>query len=335
MNIFKLVPVFFLEKLRVIFKSLGKKEDKIKKLLILNKFNKKFNKLKNLQEDFNPKKKINKKIKIFAVVCFYFNKDKINNLITVCKSLIEIDRNNEINIITNKSKKYLLKMLKKEIKFNIKIVEIKNLANDRMLPWHHINIMKKNFSRKNITHFTYLEDDILLTKTNFAYWQNSKKILKQFNLIPGFVRTEANQKNKQTYAIDFEKKIKIKNLPKFVINKIYQFVNSQFPYQGMYLYDRELMREYLFGPISNPDFGHGAYKVEFHNKEMINLDLMAKANIGLTFYKVPNYFNNRIVILYNKINDNIDESCCIKHLTNRYANEKSSFGNIKLKEALN
>ena len=67
---------------------------------------------------------------------------------------------------------------------------------------------------------------------------------------------------------------------------------------------------------------------------MINLDLMAKANIGLTYMNVPEGFNNRLVTLYNKDQKKIDEASCIKHLSQRYSNEESSFGNIKLEEAL-
>ena len=61
--------------------------------------------------------------------------------------------------------------------------------------------MKNAFKNKSYTHFLYLEDDICINKKNFLYWYNSRKFLKKFNLIPGFIRTE-NKKNK-LYAIDF------------------------------------------------------------------------------------------------------------------------------------
>ena len=35
--------------------------------------------------------------------------------------------------------------------------------------------------------------------------------------------------------------------------------------------------------MSNPDCGHGAFNLKYLDKRMINLDLMAKANIGLTY----------------------------------------------------
>ena len=84
--------------------------------------------------------------------------------------------------------------------------------------------MRKLYNRKDITHFLYLEDDILISKDNFNYWVNSRKILKKFNLIPGFIRTEINQETKEIYAIDFVMKTKLKYLPKISINQNYFFV---------------------------------------------------------------------------------------------------------------
>ena len=194
--------------------------------------------------------------------------------------------------------------------------------------------MKKLYDNKEITHFLYLEDDILISKANFYYWLNSREILKEFNLIPGFIRVETNQNNNEFYAVDFTKENNIKKLPNIKVNESYRFVNHKFPYQGMYLYDRELMNEHLMGPSSNPDCGHGAFDTNFINSKMINLDLMAKANIGLSYINIPKGFFNRMVTLYNNKKKEVDLNCQIKHLTNKYTNLKSIHGNVKLKDAL-
>ena len=153
-------------------------------------------------------------------------------------------------------------------------------------------------------------------------------------MIPGFVRTEINQKNNEVYAIDFVKENNLKYLPKVSIGNDYYFVNHKYPYQGMYLYDRELMKEHLFGPSSNPDCGHGAFDTNYIDPKMINLDLMAKANIGLTYMNTPYGFFNRIVTLFNRDKKEIDNQCLIKHLSNKYSNTKSWHGNIKVKDAI-
>ena len=193
--------------------------------------------------------------------------------------------------------------------------------------------MKDAFKNKNYTHFLYIEDDICINKENFLYWNNSRKILKKYHLIPGFIRTE--KKNGKLYAIDFVKK-NIKNkLPYIPINNNLSFISHKFPYQGMYLYDRELMKEHLEGPSSNPDCGHGAFNLKYLDKRMINLDLMAKANIGLTYMDVPKGFNSRIVIPYDLSKNEISSISFIKHLSNKYSKFKNSwFGNFKVNEVI-
>ena len=64
----------------------------------------------------------------------------------------------------------------------------------------------------------------------------------------------------------------------------------------MYLYDRALMKEHLKGITSNPDYGHGALNTDYINKKIINLDLMAKANIGLIYKDPPTGFFHRSVV---------------------------------------
>ena len=326
--------IFFLEKLRKIYKSLGKKEKKINDLIKFKKFKRNSINYKFSDHNFNLENIVEQKIKFVAAITFHYNESKIDDLIKVCKSLSEISNDNEIHIFTNKHSEFLVKKCKENLSVNINFEIIDQPINDRLLPWYHVNLMRKIVNRTEITHFIYLEDDILLSKKNVYYWINSRKILKKFNLIPGFTRTETNPINKKIYAIDFVKKNELKDLPNLYLNKTYDFINHHYPYQGMYLYDRELMKEYLFGPASNPDCGHGAYKINYLDTRMINLDLMAKANIGLTYIDVPEGFYNRIVTLYNKDQQRIDKVCCVEHLSQKYSNEDSSFGNIKLEEAL-
>ncbi len=325
--------IYFLERLRKFFKSIGKKENKINNFIRFKKFQKN-SKDYLVNTDFIPSNEINEKVKIVASIAFFFDKDKINNLNKVCKSLNNISNQTEIYIFTNKVSSDQEEDLKNKIEVDVTIKVIDEIVNSRLLPWYHINFMKKLYEREEITHFLYLEDDILIDKLNFIYWVNSRRILKKFNLIPAFVRTEVNKNDEEIYAIDFVKKDKLKFLPKIMINDNYYFINHTFPYQGMYLYDRELMKEHLFGPSSNPDCGHGAFNENYIDTRMINLDLMAKANIGLTYIDVPEGFFSRMTLLYDKKKSSIDNICQIKHLSNKYSNNKSWFGNIKIRDAI-
>ena len=331
------MTIYFLERLRKLLKSIGKKESKIDDLVRFKKFQKN---IKNYQLDTNTEinkdnDEINNSIKIVASIAFFFDKNKISILNNVCKNLKEISNQAEIYIFTNQITSEQEENLKKNIEENVQIKIIDEILNPRLLPWYHINFMKKIYEeRSEITHFLYLEDDISINKSNFNYWLNSRKILKKFNLIPGFVRIEKNKNDGELYAIDFVKEDKFKYSPKISIDENYFFINHKFPYQGMYLYDRELMKEHLYGPSSNPDCGHGAFNERYIDARMINLDLMAKANIGLTYLNVPEGFYSRNVLLFDKKKKIIDERCQIQHLSNKYSNTKSWFGNIKLKDAI-
>ena len=327
--------IYFLNKLRKIFKSIGKKEHLINDLIIYLKFKKKNSNKKISNKIFKLlcEKKI--KCKPVAVVSFLYNEKKINNLEKVCDGLKKISNQIVIYILVNKVSNSKIKLIKKKLKKKIKIIVINNLPNQRILPWYQVNIMKKLYKNKTITHFIYLEDDIFFDEKNFKYWLNSRNILKKFNLIPGFVRIEKDRKNKRNYAVDIVKRIRANNVPRLNIDDEYYFVNNIYPYQGMYIYDRYLMKEYLFGPSSNPDFGNGSFNPNFIDRRMLDLSLLEKANIGLTYYNYPKTFFNRIVIPVNISKKTISRISQIHHLSNNnIKHKKSIFGKINIDEVI-
>ena len=326
--------IYLLERLRKFFKSVGKKEEKINDLITNLKFRKNDNFTNFTDENFTPDKGISDNIKLAAIIGFFYNETKLPILFKVCESLVKISNKSEIYILTNSISPSQKEKIENGVDEKIKIIFIDEIVHNRLLPWYHLNLMRKLYDKEEITHFLYLEDDILFNRSNFNYWINSRKILRKSNLIPGFTRVEINQNNKELYAVDFTKKNNIKKLPKLKVNENYEFVNHKFPYQGMYLYDRELMKEHLQGPSSNPDCGHGAFDTNYIDSRMINLDLMAKANIGLTYINAPSGFFNRMVTLFNIKEKEIDYNCQIQHLTNKYTNLDSLHGNIKLKDAI-
>ena len=326
--------VFLLEKIRKIFKSLGKKEEFINDLIIYKKFKKNLHKYNINFKNFNIELDKKESIKIVAVISFFFDRKKVKNLNKVCLNLRQISRSTQINILINDISQKDLKKIKKMLEVKVNIIIIKQPLNNRLLPWYHFEIMRKAFKNKKISHFIYLEDDILISKKNFDYWNNSRKYLKKINLIPGFLRTEKYKNDEDLYAVDFVKRNKLGTIPMIKVNNELSFINTKYPYQGMYLYDRDLMKEHLEGPSSNPDCGHGAFNINFLDKRMMNLDLIAKANIGLTYINIPDGFFNRIVLPYNINENQIHDICQINHLSNKYTNKKSWFGNVKVKDAI-
>ena len=99
--------IFFLEKLRKIYKSLGKREEKINDLITFKKFKRDSINYKISDQDFNLDNITEHKIKFVAAITFYYNESRIDNLIQVCKSLGEISNDSEIYIFTNRDSELL------------------------------------------------------------------------------------------------------------------------------------------------------------------------------------------------------------------------------------
>ena len=336
--------IYLLNRLRIVLKSIGKKEEKLNDLITYFKFKKnshrfhKITKRNIFKIDYDKTKKLS--LNIAVTITFFYDEKKIRYLKEVCKNLYSISNNCNIFVITNsisdKQKKILLNKIKnKNTKLKIHIHIIKNLINNRLLPWCHIPLMKNLYKNKKYSHFLYLEDDISLSKDNILYWLDARKFLKKINLIPGFIRTEEDKKTKDIYTVDFTSTNKSKFLPKIKIDEDLCFINYKFPYQGMYFYDRELMKEHLNGVSSNPDFGHGAFNINYLNSKMINFDLMAKASVGLIYKDVPKEFLNRLMIPFDLKNKKILNNCLIKHLSNKYTKKNSYYGSIKIEKAIN
>jgi hypothetical protein len=333
---FQKIIIFILKKLRKIFKSLGKYEDKFIKKIIVEE-NKIYNqnkiinnyKYSEILKNLNNNKFFPKKIAI--VICFYFNKKSINDLIITCKNIKNFENKINITIITNnidKKNKILLSKKIKSVLKKFKIIIIKNIPEPNLLPWFSINIMKKKF-HASYSHFLYLEHDIIFKKENLIYWNICRKILKSKNLIPSFIRTEKNKKNEK-FAVDAVCKIDLINNPKIYFRNKYEgFVNNKNPYQGAYLMDRDLMREYLNSPASTVDFG-------FFNKELRNkYPIKELLNISIAYHNIPKGYYNRYMIPFDNKKE-IPDYCLIEHSSNKYVNLKNEiFSKINLNELLN
>ena len=92
------------------------------------------------------------------------------------------------------------------------------------------------------------------------------------------------------------------------------------------------MLEHLQGPSSSIDFGHGTFDERWINPDMKELGVMERASTLLAFKDIPEGFLHRNVVPVNVKNKSLKEYCLIEHLSNRFVNEKSCLGNIKVKE---
>ena len=309
--------IFVLEKLRKIFKSIGKLENKIVDSIICKRdktekqfFLKDYHFIEVAKKKYKPKK-------IAIVICFYFRKNRLKTLNENLLTIASYDFNTNLTIITNDIKKEdelkLNKILKRKIK-KYSIVKFTDLPDENFLPWHSLNIMKNKIKDNSYSHFMFLEDDIIVNLENISYWIYFRKILKKINLIPNFVRCETY--HGKFFSVDNPKKLtKNKNPIIFSENKKSGFINSKYPYSAMYLMDRELLEKFLKSDATKIDFS-------FTNKVMKSLyPIKELVNISYAYLNVPKRYHNRLVLPF--VNNIIPKYSIIKHNDLKYVKHKA------------
>jgi hypothetical protein len=255
--------------------------------------------------------------KLQIAVTFFYNEERFAFLEKICSQFEYLAEMVNVHIITNvheKNKKNAIRSVTGNKNINISISSPTLLGHPYLLPWCHFSIFKKVFDKdSSTTHFMYLEDDILITQENIAYWLKGRENLKKTPFIPSFLRYEKN--NRGIFSTDVTQPVCFNDVPKVLLSDQYCYINFSQSYQGMYLLDRELMAEHLRGPSSNPDFG------QWHIRE--------KATQGLTFVNVPAGFYSRNLVGFDREKFYVDPDCRIHHLPNNYAdNPDSPFGKI-------
>ena len=255
--------------------------------------------------------------KISICVTFHYNEDRFCYLKEVCNNFIGIAPEIYLTIITNVDDEFKLQKIKQLIKvdfFKLNFLLPKHLGHPFLLAWSHLNVFREQIKDSSFTHFLYIEDDIKVTKSNIEYWLRSRRILKSIGLIPGFFRYEIN-KNGNLYSSDVMSKISLYDCQKINLNEA-TYINITYPYQGLYIYDRELMLEHLNSSSSCPDFDHhdgGLFYMQSH-------DLRARAAFGLTFINIPIKYRSRIVLEIDQ-NHIININALVHHLPNNYTNQ--------------
>jgi hypothetical protein len=238
-------------------------------------------------------------------------------------SIINVDK--QIYILTNTFDSDELLSIQSLIKENTTIVKSCENGHDFLLTWSHFSLMKKNLNE--FTHFLYLEDDIEFSRKNLNYWIDAREKLKYTGLIPGFFRIEKIN-DFDVYSTDVIKPMSLYDCGLIDVENSETFISIVYPYQGMYLFDRELMNEFLESKDFNPDFSQNPSTKSWNRT---NFGIREKSALGLTYISVPAGFNSRIVLPFNFINGVLHDTCFVHHLPNNYATDKNSpFGKVNV-----
>lgn len=262
--------------------------------------------------------------KLSIAVTFHFSEERLHYLSKITSKFHELAHEVNVCIVTNTENINNYKKINNAIdsQLNINIVTPKLLGHPYLLTWSHFEIFRRQFEEdKDITHFMYLEDDILIEPYNIYYWIKSRELLRQDGLIPSFIRFELKLNISEPYSTDITDTQDFSSLPKVKISDSYYFINMKQPYQGMYLLDRELAAEHFFGESASPEFGIWGIR--------------EKAAQGLTFSSVPNGFSSRNLVGYMADEKRIDPKSLIHHTPNNYVdNHNSKFGKVLIENLI-
>lgn len=157
----------------------------------------------------------------------------------------------EVNIITDEAHQDKIKLLETNFplqshNFQIKIVSFPNLPHPWLLTWGHKQVFKQKFNDLQYTHFICSEDDIEVRKNNIDYWLEHRQRLEGTGFYPSFLRVEYNSIFKSWRSTDLTENIILNQTPVLTVdNRHYSYLNLKNPYQGIFMYDRILMKEHM------------------------------------------------------------------------------------------
>lgn len=253
--------------------------------------------------------------KLVIAVTFHYKETRVKYLEKIASQFHLLSNEVSVHIFTNEADEDKKLMLVDHVKqgrdLQVEIHTPTYLGHAKLLTWCHLYTFRMLFnSDPSISHFMYLEDDILITPQNIEYWLKSREELATKMLIPSFLRYELKNGSEDLYSTDCTKRVNFFKLPKIRSQNNYYYLNLPEPYQGMYLLDRELMSEHLNGASSIPEYTPWG--------------ISEKAAAGLTFMNVPRACYSRNFIGYDLNNTMIDQNSLIHHLPNNYANNLES-----------
>jgi hypothetical protein len=187
------------------------------------------------------------------------------------------------------------------------------LGHPYFLTWSHKDVFRQLIKTDPaITHYLYLEDDILITQENIEYYLEGESRLAHRKFFPSFVRYEIDNDGIM-YAIDIMKQQIFHAMSIFQYSNDYYYVNFSYTYQGIYLLNSYFMYEYFNSRADNPDY-NTVWGIREQNTAVI------------LFHNVPNGFKSRNLVgcIYQNNEIKLDRRCLIHHLPNKYINDKDN-----------
>ncbi|MCK1295194.1 hypothetical protein [Bradyrhizobium sp. 30] len=267
-------------------------------------------------------------VRILAAVNFHFRESRLQYLFQVIRALCEYPVEAlDIVITTNVDRDGALKEItdlcgplfrpfpaRSKSTKGLSIESFPKLATPWLLPWSHKHLISERFlsAESTCTHFIYVEDDILLSFDNFCYFTRYREMLKGRRLIPSFQRIEYNDADNHLYLVD---QVGVSDLSSR--NRVdldgYAFINLDYPFNAMFILDRELALEY----VETPSFDRERSKLV-----RPDWDVACRAAMGLCFENPPEGFAARYVSPVDPGALTTPSWSWVYHLPNNYAKDR-------------
>lgn len=229
-------------------------------------------------------------MKLWVNVCFYYVEERLEQFKEVIKTLSEIPN---IKLIINSNVNF---------DFNLPI-HVTELDDPYWHTWEHKKYMPE-FLDSDYTHYAYLEGNIHVEKKTFDYWVKTRELFQRNNLnfIPAVHRVQKNKEG-QVYSLDCTHYQR--HRPTITIEE-QKFISLSEPYQGMFIMDKELVKEHI-----ESDYYLFGQKGSWGIRE--------SANLGNMFVNIPVGFGHRCMLPLNNFSDT-----WVTHFGTDYHGDKNS-----------
>jgi len=259
--------------------------------------------------------------KLAVAVAFFYKKDKIEYFSNTLSNLYKFAKSVCVYIFTNTLDKAeqseIQKCFHQHSNVSYYILVPKLLGHPYFLTWSHKDVFRQLVrTDPTITHYLYLEDDILLSEENIEYYLEGESYLSKYNFFPSFIRYEVNTDGIK-YAIDVMKIQIFHAMSSIKCSDSYYYVNFSYPYQGIYLLNAKFMQEYFNSQADNPDY-RSVWGIREQNTATI------------LFHNVKKCFTSRNLVgcTYQNENIELDLRCLIHHLPNKYVQDKQNLSKL-------
>jgi hypothetical protein len=235
--------------------------------------------------------------RLLARVAFYFRRQRLKYLVEVTEQLRLLPFSDVvIGVDTNSAAAQNL------IRNFCAVDEItvhSNLKTPLGLVWTNRAAMKSSFPA--FDYFLYIEDDMLLTPAAVSIWHERLPVLTKRGFLPGFLRVEHNRRG-ELVASDFQHP-DTRDSVLIIDDKPY--LHTKFPYQALWLYDKETMRAFM----SSGTFENGNPR-DAHKP-------LENSALGFTFEPTGQGYRSRYLLpLTSSIQ--IDPRCYVYHMPSNY-----------------